>query len=163
MGIRKEIERKIEKKEHDMLELQQETTIRLREGRAYVQALQESLKLLPKESFEEPTVTLRPGSAVAKARDAITAAGKPLHVSEILKVLGKPITPVGKAGLSGSLAWYVRKGEIFTRPAPNTFGLVELNGTKEATKRVSDSKGDEPPENFGLEDIAPIDEEEIPF
>lgn len=37
------------------------------------------------------------------------------------KTLGK-----AEISLASSLAAYVRKGEIFTRPAPNTFGLVEL-------------------------------------
>lgn len=163
MGIRKEIERKIERKENEMLELEQETAIRLREGKAYIQALQESLKLLPKEGPEESEVVLRAGSAVAKARDAIRSAGKPLHVSELLQILGKPITPVGKAGLAGSLAWYVRKGEIFTRPAPNTFGLVQFDGAKEAPQAAPDFEVEEPPENFGLENGSVTDDEETPF
>jgi hypothetical protein len=163
MGIRREIERKIERKEKELRELEQETAIRLREGAAYIQALQESLKLLPKESPDEITVVLRAGSAVTKARDAIREAGRPLHVSELLKILGKPITPVAKAGLAGSLAWYVRKNEIFTRPAPNTFGLVELNGAKEVPESALDFEGfegQEPPENFGLENGTATDDDE---
>jgi hypothetical protein len=163
MGIRKEIERKIEKKEKEMQDLERETAIRLREGAAYVQALQESLKLLPKETSDETAVTLRAGSAVAKARDAIRAAGKPLHVIELLKILGKPLTAGGKAGLAGSLAWYVRKGEIFTRPAPNTFGVVEFNGAKVSSESAPDFDIEEPPENFGLENGAATDDDETPF
>jgi hypothetical protein len=30
------------------------------------------------------------------------------------------------------LAAYVRRGEIFTRPSPNTFGLLELGHDNEA-------------------------------
>lgn len=165
MEIRKEIERKIERKEKELRELEQETAIRLREGAAYIQALQESLKLLPKERSDESALVLRAGSAIAKARDAIRDAGTPLHVSELLKILGKPVTPASKAGLAGSLAWYVRKNEIFTRPAPNTFGLFELARSKEEPEamHIPPSNGEEPPGNFGLENVASIDDDEIPF
>jgi hypothetical protein len=163
VGIRKEIERKIERKEKEMRDLEQETAIRLREGAAYVQALEESLKLLPKENSDETAVTLRAGSAIAKARDAISAAGKPLHVTELLQILGKPLNAGSKAGLAGSLAWYVRKGEIFTRPAPNTFGLVQFNVVKEAAESAPDFEVEEPPEDFGLENGAAKDDDEIPF
>jgi hypothetical protein len=51
----------------------------------------------------------------------------------------KPIAKNSKTSLSGSLASYVREHKIFTRPAPNTFGLVEF--AEVAIK--------EPPEGFG--------------
>jgi hypothetical protein len=38
---------------------------------------------------------------------------------------------MNRSALSGSIAAYVRKGEIFTRPAPNTFGLLELGNSVE--------------------------------
>lgn len=42
---------------------------------------------------------------------------------------------------SGSLSCYVKRGEIFTRSAPNTFSLAELNQVG--------MPADEPPANFG--------------
>lgn len=77
---------------------------------------------------------LRYGTAVAKARDLIKSAGHPLHITDILKGLGKPVDTKSKLSLSGSLAGYVREGQIFNRPAPNTFGLIEFpisNGSEE--------------------------------
>ena len=53
-------------------------------------------------------------------------SGKPLHISDLLVALGKETDHDNRAALSGSLSAYVRKHEIFTRPAPNTFGLVEF-------------------------------------
>ena len=51
-----------------------------------------------------------------------------------------------------SLAAYVRKGEIFTRSGPNTFGLIELG-------HVNENKANpehEPPAGFG-EDEPPLE------
>jgi hypothetical protein len=89
-------------------------------------------------------MVLRAGSEVARAREAILKAAKPLHVDEILKALGKPVNHNNKASLSGSIATYVRKHMVFSRPAPNTFGLIELE--VDAPEVVLE---DDPPPNFG--------------
>ena len=44
--------------------------------------------------------------------------------------------------LASSLAAYVRRGEIFSRPAPNTFGLLELG-------HLGGEEAEEPPSGFG--------------
>jgi hypothetical protein len=140
---------------------------------AYLQALQDSLRLLPREPLAGKSgadQVLRPGSAVAKARDAILKAGKPLHISELLKILGRPVDKNSRVSLSGSLSGYAKRGEIFTRPAPNTFGLIELNH--------NEMPEEEPPQDFGnLPDEEPeagepeeqhddpsvIDDDDVPF
>jgi hypothetical protein len=66
-----------------------------------------------------------------------------MHINEILKALGSPVDSKHKLSLGGSLANYVRKGQIFTRPAPNTFGLLEMNRKEESKLE------DEIPEDFG--------------
>jgi len=71
---------------------------------------------------------LRPGTALANAQAAILRAGKPIHIAEILKTLGKEDTKKNRVGLAGSLATYARQGKIFTKPGPNIFGLVEMGG-----------------------------------
>lgn len=130
MELRKELKRKIEKKQAEIQDWQAElleVQTKVREARAYVAGLEETLKLLPRESpAEAASMALRPDSAVAKAREAILKAGKPLHINDILKALGKPINHDTKASLSGSIGAYVRNGQVFTRPAPNTFGLIEF-------------------------------------
>ena len=60
------------------------------------------------------------------AYDALKKAGKPLHVNVLLPAIGRGITRADKSAISGTLAAYVRKGDVFTRPAPNTFGLAEF-------------------------------------
>ncbi len=135
MISRQRIEFKIEQKEEEIQELES----KIRENRAYVQALQDTLKMLPRDGNQEKA--LRQGSDMAKARDAILAAGKPLHISEILTALGKEVVKKNRVAVAGSMAGYVRKGAVFTKTAPNTFGLVELatNGThKEGEEQATE-------------------------
>jgi hypothetical protein len=63
-----------------------------------------------------------------------------MHVTDLLKEMGKDATKSNRTSLSGSLGFYVRQEEIFTRPAPNTFGLREF-GDNEADEEL--------PEGFG--------------
>ena len=138
MGLRDDLQRRIDRKLEEINELQ----LGIREAQAYVQGLQDTLKMLPRQFPSQSAVaTLRPGSDLAKACDAIRKAGQSLHISELLRELGKPVDKANRAGLSGNLAAYVRRGEIFTRPAPNTFFLLEL----EQPAKVEAG----PPEDFG--------------
>jgi len=143
MGIREELQKRVDKKEEEVRSLE----VAIREGRVYIQALQETMKLLPREGPTE--ITLRPGSNIARARDAIKAAGKPLHIRDILKAVDPSGGKDKRLALSGSLGAYVRKGEIFTRPAPNTFGLIDFARNNGKTQ-------DELPINFGL-----LDDQEV--
>ena len=145
MALRDELVKRIERKQADITELE----IQIREARAYLQGLQDMLRLVPKEHpapGEADQSNLRPDSAAAKARDAIKAAGRPIHISAILKAMGKPIDAAHRHSVSGGLSAYVRKGLIFTRPAPNTFGLLEFGETS------ASQVGNEPPDDFGIDE-----------
>jgi len=142
MKAEREIEKKIKQKEEDIRHLQESVRHLQSEvikAQAYVEAMRESLRLISKSSATDAVDTVRPGSLVDKARTAIRKAGQPLHVEKILPQIGKDLSKENKVSLSGSLAFYVRKGIIFTRPAPNTFGLVEFEKPQ----------GDGPPDGFG--------------
>ena len=145
MNERRKIEEKLRRKEQEILTLEDQ----IKEAKVYISALQDVLKLLPRDSEAEggADTILRPGSMVAQARNIIKAKACPVHVDEILKILGKEVNRENKAALSGSLAAYVRRGDIFTRPGPNTYGLVEL-----APPAPPQAKPSEPPPNFGVED-----------
>jgi hypothetical protein len=139
---RRKIEERLRKKEQEIAELEEQ----IKAARIYLQALQDVLKILPKAP--DPTVTaeavLRPGSAVAQAREVILERGEPVQILELLQALNKEPTRENRASLTSSLAAYVRRGEIFTRPAPNTFGLIELgHHTSEVDLE------DHPPTGFG--------------
>lgn len=130
---------------------------KLRTARIYVQALQDVMKALgsPQEEPRGESV-LRSGSAVSQARDVILKAAQPVHISDLLGALGREDTRDVRASLTSSLAAYVRRGEVFTRPAPNTYGLVELGHVG-----VEDEEPT-PPAGFGKASVADLDDE-IPF
>jgi hypothetical protein len=126
MQIQRELERRIEKKRQEIAGLKQQ----LNTAETYLEALQDTLKLLPKDGDKE--VVLRPGSDLARAMDFIKVHGRPQHVTDILKGIGKEVNNANKTSLSGSLGSYVRKGIIFTKPSPNTFSLIEMENGGES-------------------------------
>lgn len=148
MQIQHEIDRRIEKKKLEIVELEKQ----LGEARAYLSALVDTAKWLPKSGEQE--TALRAGTDLAKARDLIKSHGHPMHVADILKAIGKEVNKANRISLSGSLGGYARQGKVFTKPAPNTFGLVELeNGgeNKPDETTVSILKNLEPAvSGFGL-------------
>lgn len=117
--------------------------LQLAKDKAYLEGLLDSLKLFPADGTTSVAATLRENSELAKAREILRTAGKPLHVDELLKRLGKEASRNTKGALAGSLGSYAKKGSIFTKTAPNTFGLVEFE---------SSSAVEEPPEDFGTGD-----------
>jgi hypothetical protein len=142
MTERDRIEDRLRKKEHEIQVFEE----RLKAARVYVQALRDVLKLLDDEPAESSPAdsVLRSGSAVAQARDVILRRGEPVHIVELLEALGKEPTRESRASLTSSLSAYVRRHEIFTRPGPNTFGLIELGRSS-----MDAGRGDEPPRGFG--------------
>jgi len=145
MGIRENFQKLIDKKEQEITELE----LQIREAKAYVQALQDSMKLLPRDGSAAVEHTLRPGSSLAKARDAIRAAGGPLPIAEILKAIGKPQDKKHRVSLAGTLSGYARDGRIFEKTAPNTFGLLESRKSPFAGDSVEAITDDDLPEEFG--------------
>jgi hypothetical protein len=143
MGLREDIQKRIEKKQAELIEQERAFERDRAATLAYIQALQDMLKSLPREAAEASAEKLfRRGSAMARTRDMILAAKRPLHITEILAGLGRPDDTASRASITGALGAYVRKGEVFTRPRPNTFGLVELGHHQVAGD-------DEPPPDFG--------------
>jgi hypothetical protein len=156
MSERKKIEDRLRKKEQEIGALEE----KIKAARVYVQALRDILKMLGTDHDDatDAESVLRPGSAVAEARQVILNKRAPVHVNEILEALGREATREAKASLTSSLAAYVRRGEIFTRPAPNTFGLAELG------HETTDDEVAEPPADFGKPaPPSPNLDDEIPF
>lgn len=160
MDERKAIHEKLKKKEQEIQMLEE----KLRSARIYVQALQDVLKLVhPDSPPDTGESAMKSGSAVAKAREIILQRGKPIHINDLIEAMGKQVTRESRASLTSSIAAYVRRGDIFTRPAPNTFGLVELGHTAS-----SDQAAPQPPQGFGKIAPAPIVptsdiDDDIPF
>lgn len=151
MGFREDLMRRIEKKrvEIEVFESQLATS------RTYLQALEDMYKMASKEPSGSPTETsrragrtssstpsFRAGSLTGSVYNALKDAGHPLHVNALLEAVGRDVTRAEKSAVSGTLAAYVKKGDIFTRPAPNTFGLTEFV-TADASEPTT------PPPGFG--------------
>lgn len=139
MRVRENFQKLINKKRQEVSELE----LQIREAKAYIQALEDSMKLLPRDGVAGGVDhKLRPGSSLAKARDAIKATGAAMPIADILKAIGKPQDKKHRVSLAGTLSGYARDGKVFTKTAPNTFGLLEL-GT------IPTDEADELPEEFG--------------
>ena len=142
MGARSQVEKKILAKQQEIADLE----LKIQTANSYIQAMQEVLRLLPKEEAEggstEHQLQLRHGSAVAQAKVLLTKTRKAMHITEILKGIGRENTKSQRVSLSGSLRTYARRNQIFTQEGGNLFGLVEWNSP--TAVRAA------PPPGFGL-------------
>ena len=156
MNERTRIEQLLRKKQTEVVTLEE----KLKAAKTYLAALRDVLKVTAGEASDNDP-KLKEGSSVAMAREAILARGEPVRLDDLLLSIGKEATQANRSSLAGSLAAYVRRNEIFTRPAPNTFGLIELghDGHEEADE-------EEPPAGFGSAPVASFDtdlEDDVPF
>lgn len=126
MNLRKEFEKLIEKKRVEISEAQKAIDA----GQAYIQAMVDAIKKLPKED-QTAVSPVRAGSEVEKIREVILQARRPLHLGEIIAALGRPDDAESKSKFAGLLGWYTSKGKVFTKTAPNTYGLVEAMPSSE--------------------------------
>jgi hypothetical protein len=137
MSVKAKFEEKIRKKKEEI----QEYETKIREAKSYLQALEDAIKLLPRETNNgTETSTFRPGSNIAKTYELLKKKGAPMHINDILSGIGKTASKKEKVSMSGALGWYVRRKEIFTRPFPNTFGLFSME------------EHEEPPDEFGIDE-----------
>lgn len=154
MDVREGIERKVELKRKEVAELE----LKIREQLAYIRALEDTLRLMDGEDGAETAVRgMRPDSDVGKSQEALKKAGKPLYISDLLKAIGKPDDKRNRISLAGTLAGYVRRQHVFTRPGPNTFGLIEFAPNDAGKVKPEDPQ---PPDDFG---VSAITDDDVPF
>ena len=127
--LRRKIESKIRKKREELNVVQDQITelrSTVREIEAYISGQEEILKMVPATTANgsDESVAIRRGSLADKAREYLRKENRPIKLMEILSGLG--MEKARRQTLSGTLSSYVRKGQIFTRPFPGTFGLVEF-------------------------------------
>ena len=140
MFERKVIQDKMRKKEAEIQQLEE----KLKTAKVYLHALHDILKTVEREELPaQSEANLRPGGAAAQVREVIVNLGQPVHIDNLLEALGRGASREAKASLTSALSAYVRKGEIFSRSAPNTFGLIELGHSN-----IPDEP-QEPPAEFG--------------
>ncbi len=91
-------------------------------GRAYLRSLEERINAAETRGTDEE----QDGDPVVAIRRLIREAGQPLYIDDILRGLDRPLNRESREEILQLLRSWVRRGEIFTRPRPAIFGLVEL-------------------------------------
>ena len=126
MALKDDLSRRVGKKRQEIAALEQQ----IMAAKAYLQAMDEALRLA--ERTNSPTATrrrasgLRSGSMPANAYPVLKQAGHPMYLVALLDAMKVPLTAKNKRTLASSLSAYARKKDVFTRPRPNTFGLIEF-------------------------------------
>jgi hypothetical protein len=152
MGPREQILKAIDKKRAERFDIEREFLQRLSLVDGHIEGLEAALKSLPKEVTPNVDATsLRENSSVAQARDFIKKEGKPVHIATLVAGIGKEPTHQNKVSIASSLSAYARRGQIFTKTAPNTFGLIGMDGAQHSqlkagnilTAEFSEEGGDE--------------------
>jgi hypothetical protein len=161
MSARTDIEKRIEKEKAKINDLKSQ----IEKNESFILGLQEALKMLPKEkeaqngqaktNKDNTTTSFRVGSDVEKAYNLLRGTGKSMHISEILIGIGKEDTKINRLSLSSSLSRHVRKNDLFKRPLPNSFALIE-------TPDIENPSLDLPP-NFGAEEVKDVEPDDIPL
>lgn len=144
MSSRRLLEKQIVKANQEVESLRAEIAARQQQislKEAYIQGMKDSLKYLPKSAdSSEALPQLRAGSDVATAREILLKAGKPLHVNEILKLMGKDVNKQNRVSVAGYINYYFKKGLFFKKTSPNTFLAVTSQSNQES---------EVPPDGFG--------------
>jgi hypothetical protein len=128
MALTDDLNRRVERKRQEIASLEQQLAM----GKAYLQAMEEALKLAERthSRARQPGHSLRKGSMPAMAYPVLRRMGRKVYLVPLLEEMGVPVTAKNKRSLASSLSAYARRGEIFTRPEPNTFGLIEFKDGK---------------------------------
>ncbi|MGA7878566.1 MAG: HTH domain-containing protein [Desulfoferrobacter sp.] len=81
-------------------------------------------------STEQPTRKKTGRSQMDVVYDVLQAAGKPLHVTEIVAMAEKDFgVQLDRETIVSALTKKVKSGRMFQRVAPNTFALVDKGET----------------------------------
>jgi len=144
MDVRAGIERKLDAKRKELADLE----LKVREQHSYIRALEDTLRLMDGEDEDSESRGIRVSSDVGRSQEALRAAGKPLHVSDLLRAMGKQDDKRNRVSLAGTLAGYVRRNHVFTRPGPNIFGLIEFSERTTELARSTHGNGDSEPPAF---------------
>ncbi len=152
MAVLQQYQKLIEKKRLEVDALRTQLTA----AEAYIEAMQDAIKLLPKElNGDGATFQLREGSKLAKVRDLLAENGKAMHINQILAGIGDSPDTKARVALTGSLGQYAREGKTFTKEGPNEFGLLEY---PEKVEKVNEA-------TFGDDNAhsTEITDDDIPF
>jgi hypothetical protein len=167
MALREQYQRIIDRKRAEIEVLRSQLTA----AEAYLSAMQDAMKLLPKETNGETfrgSVQLREGSKLAKVRDILKEKGKPMRIGDILPLIGERVSAETRVSLAGSLGNYARQGKIFQKSGPNEFTLLDYIASNESDDKEEAKMDDQEEPKGGDESgeysqAAELSDDDIPF
>lgn len=130
LSLRDKLETLIKKKEIEIGEYEG----KIKEAKSYIQALQDSIRLLPKYDNEgngTREVRIKPGSNPDKVHELLKTKGHPLHIKEIVEGIGLEYNRISRSTIRSALSPYVKNGQLFKLVSPGTIGLIEWEGKQQ--------------------------------
>ena len=85
----------------------------------------EALVLILKADRADTNDGPRKGGTAIKVLNFLRKEQEARHIGAILVGIGRKNEPKTRGAIAAQLSQYVRDSKIFTRPVPNTFGLIE--------------------------------------
>ena len=157
MKMADKIQRQISKKQEEISALEGELAklrSHITEAHGVITGLEAALQLIPKEpsesDFQQDVASIRSGSDVERAYEFLCARGESTRIEVIVEGIGKENTKKTRQALAGQLSYNYREGRIFTRPAPNTFGLLQWPDSEVSANDNTKSTNElELPNGFG--------------
>jgi len=135
MELKAKLQKQIDKKMAEITERDSQISALQAENdrdNAFIQGVQESIKAIPDELLctetkrrQSKSRAVKAGSSSEKALTALRELGKPTHINELAVKMGSSISQEAIKNIASSLRQSANNERIFTRPAPNTFGLIE--------------------------------------
>jgi hypothetical protein len=125
MSSRKKIEKMMEEKRSEV----EHYKIKIKEAEIYIQALQDTLRFLPRVELDAEAaseINLQEGSYAQKIYELLKKENSPLHIRQIMNKLQIPFNNKTRSSVVGSLGPYIRSGRVFVKTAPNTFWLMGI-------------------------------------
>lgn len=93
-------------------------------------------KLLDADKPSAPVVKEPKGQTIQRYIAAIQAAGRPLHVSELLAAIGRTDDENARMAVNATLRNHAKRNKIFVLVDKRTFGLTALGHGAQSPPRV---------------------------
>lgn len=125
------VRRRISQAEQDRAELEKRITADREEERLLARLLTlrrgEQQLLEPEPVPTTPSESVKDGSnsAVKAVMEELTSAGRALHISELMRVLGDRQVSIPGAGTQANLITHLRRDPRLVRPSRGMYGLAE--------------------------------------
>ena len=121
------LEERIRKKEQEIRQFQHQIDA----AQEFVRATREALALFLKADKAHPNEGMRRGGSASKTLQYLKKEGQARHIGDIVVGIGRKNDTKNRSAVAAQLSQYVRDGKLFTRPVPNTFGLIEWGDSRE--------------------------------